>query len=118
MISYSPNPGHTICGNRTSAGTILTIPAGSTWCGDIQMAASISVAATGTPNVTVAGAGAEPAAGAVLSRLSITGLALTTVTDSNTVSAIVISPVDNSVTLEFATGGASSASVVCNGFIL
>jgi len=118
MIAFSPNPGHTICGNRTSAGTIITIPAGSTWCGDIQIAASVTVGATGTPSVTVSGAGAEPAAGAVLSRLSITGLALTTVTDSNTISAIVVAPAGNDVTLEFATGGASSASVVCNGFTL
>lgn len=118
MIAYSPNPGNTICGNRTSTGTILTIPAGSVWCGDIQLSASVSIAATATPTVTVSGAGAEPAPGSIVSRLSITGLALTTVTNSNTVSAIIVAPSGNSVTLEFATGGATSASVVCNGFIL
>lgn len=118
MIAYSPNPGNTICGSRTSTGTILTIPAGGVWCGDIQVAASNTVAGTATPRVTTAGTNVVPATGSVVSQLSLTGINLSTITDSNTVSVIVTAPAENSVTLEFNTGGASSASVVCNGFIL
>lgn len=117
MIAYSPNPGHIVQGSRTSTGTILTIPADSVWCGSIQIAASVAVAGTGAPAVTVSGANVEPANGSVLARLSITGLALTTVADSSTIDAIVVTG-STPVTLEFNTGGASSASVVCNGFTL
>ncbi len=117
MYPYSPNGiDHLSCGERTTTGTILTIPAGSVWCGDIQISASISLAATATPRVTTAGTNVAP--GGVISRLSLTGLALVTITDSNTITAIVMAPPENSVTLEFNTGGASSASVVCNGVIL
>lgn len=115
---YVPKEGNIINGSRTTAGTIITIPAGQVWHGDIQVSATIAAAGVATPNVTVAGTGVEPTAGAVLSRLSITGLAATTVTDSNTIRATVRAPVGNAVTLEFALGGAGSASVVCNGFIL
>jgi hypothetical protein len=118
LIAFSPNPGNVICGNRTTNGTIITIPADSVWCGDIQVSASVAAGTTGTPHVTTSGTGVEPSAGSVVSRLSVTGLALSTVTDSNTISVIVRAPVGNSVTLEFDTGGATSASVVCNGFIL
>lgn len=119
MIAYSPNgTDHLVCGERTTSGTVLVIPAGSVWCGSIQIAASISVAGTATTRVTVSGAGATPVPGQAIARLSMTGLALSTVADSSTVDAIVMAPPENSVTLEFNTGGASSASVVANGFIL
>lgn len=117
LIAYSPNPGHMVYGSRTSTGTILTIPANSVWCGDVAITASVAVAATGSPTVTVSGTAVEPSAGTTLNRLSITGLALTTVSDSNTISAIVMTG-DNPATLEFNTGGATSAAVVCNGFTL
>lgn len=117
MIAYSPNPGHTICGSRTTTGTILTIPAASVWCGDIALSASIAAAGTATPTVTVTGTDVEPATGTVVGRLSLTGLALTTVADSNTVSVIVVTGA-SSATLDFSVGGANSAAVVCNGFTL
>jgi len=48
----------------------------------------------------------------------MTGLALSTVTDSCMIEVVVRAPEGNAVTLEFNTGGATSASATVNGFIL
>lgn len=118
MIEFLPSdPNDILCASRTTAGTILAVPAGSTWCGDVMISASVTAAGTASPTVTVNGTNAHPASGTVIQRLSITGLALTTVTDSNTISVVVVAT-DNDVTLDFALGGAGSAAVVCNGFKL
>lgn len=117
MIAHSPLASSVICGSRSTAGTIITIPANSTWCGDLLISASVTIAATATPTITVSGANAAPVNGTVVHRLSITGLALTTVSDSCMIELIVVTGSDP-VTLEFSLGGASSAACVANGFIL
>lgn len=118
MYAYAMSPSEVVCGSRTSTGTILTIPAGRQWCGSIMISASVAVAGAGTPNVTISGTNASPASGSVVHRLSLSGLALTTVAAAATIDLIAFAPDENDVTLEFATGGATSASVVCNGFIV
>lgn len=82
-----------------------------------MISASVSVATTGTPSITVSGANGGPSDGTIVHRLSLTGLALTTVTDSCTV-AVVVSSGSNALTLEFNTGGATSATCTVNGFTL
>ncbi len=106
------------CASGTTTGTILTVPAGIVWSGELFMSASVALAATATPSVTVSGTGANPDSGTVVHRLSLTGLALTTVHGSGTISIIVVAPPGNAVTLEFATGGATSATIVANGFFV
>lgn len=119
MIAHVPSAGEIRNGSRTTTGTIVTIPAGRTLTANIQISASISVAGTATTNVSIAGGGTgvEPAAASVLCRLSIAGLALNTVT-SNAYQEILVVAGDADATLEFNTGGASSASVTVNGFLL
>lgn len=119
MIAHYPNVGDVRNGSRTTTGTILTIPAGHAFTGNIQISASVGVAATATTSVTLAGGGTgiEPAAGAVLCRLSLGGLALTTV-NSNAYQEVLILAGDADATLEFNTGGATSASVTVNGTLL
>lgn len=118
MINYMPSAGDLLNGSRTTNGTIITIPAGRGWSGEILVSATAALAATVTPTVTVSGVGADPDNGSIVHRLSITGLALTTVADSANIGCIVVAPEGNAVTLEFNTGGATSASVVVNGFLL
>jgi len=118
MINYNPSVGNILCNTRTSTGTLITIPAGAVWSGDIMISASIAAAATGTPRVSVVGTNAEPATGTIVHQLSMTGLALSTVTDSCMIEVVVRAPEGNAVTLEFNTGGATSASATVNGFIL
>jgi hypothetical protein len=116
MLQSPPTPSTIINGNRTSSGTILTIPAGLTFTGDVSISGSIAVAATGHATVTASGTGSIPATGSVVADLSLGGLALTTVAGSTFMEIVVVAPAGNSVDLVFATGGMSAASVVINGF--
>lgn len=119
MIAAMPSTGDIRCSSRTTTGTVITIPAGRTYCADIFIAASISVAGTATPRVTITagGTGVEPAAATILHQLSMTGLALSTVAQSGMIE-IVCRAGDADATLDFNVGGASSASVTINGFLL
>lgn len=117
MIVHSPAQSALLCATRTSTGTLLTIPANSTWCGDLSISASVAALATGTPRITVNGSDVGPAGGTVVAQLSISGLATSTVPDSVTIGAIVVTGA-SSATLDFNTGGATSASATANGFTL
>lgn len=119
MIAYFPSVGDILGAARTTTGTILTIPAGRTASVNIQIAGSASAAGLAAPVVTLAGGGtgAEPAASTALARLSMNGLALTTVTDSCS-QEVMVRAGDADATLEFSTGGASSASVTVSGFLI
>lgn len=116
-----PAPGDIVCGTRTTNGAVVTVPKGRVFCADISIAASMTLAATATPRVTTAaangGTNIEPAAGTVVAQLSMAGLALTTIAQASTI-AIVCRAVDADIALNFDTGGASSASVTINGFLL
>jgi hypothetical protein len=68
-------------------------------------------------SITGGGTGVEPAASTIVHQLSVTGLALTTVAQSGMIE-IVCRAGDADMTLDFNTGGASSASVTINGFLL
>jgi hypothetical protein len=104
----------------TTAG-IVTVPGGRWLTANVQLSASHTVAGTAIPRVTyvVPGgtSGAAPANGSTLACLSITSLTLTTICDSDTTEILVWGG-DNGCTLDFNTGGASSASVTVNGFLL
>lgn len=122
MILVAPPASDILCASAvaTTAG-IVSIPGGRWYTANVQIAASVALAATGTPRITytVPGgtSGAAPANATVLARLSITGLALTTVSNSSTTEILVYGG-DNGCTLDFNTGGASSASVTINGFLI
>ena len=110
------NPAGYLNGSRTTTGTILTIPAGASATVNIQISASVAALGTGTPNVTLSGGGVgmSPPSGSVLCRESISGLALTTVTGDGYQEVLMLVG-DADATLQFATGGATSASVTVNG---
>ena len=118
MINVSPSDGNILCSTRTTTGTLITIPAAGVWTGHLVIAASIAAAGTGTPRISVSGTNAEPADGTVVHQLSLSGLALTTVADSCMTEVIVKAPAGNSITLEFNTGGATSASASATGFLI
>lgn len=117
MIIAGPDADKILCNSRTTTGTLITIPAGNTWTGDLVISASVAAAATGTPSITTSGVGGGPASGTVVHRLSITGLAVTTATDSCMTEIIVVAGA-NDITLEFNTGGATSAAATATGFLL
>jgi len=78
----------------------------------------VAIAGAAAPAVTVNGVGVEPSAGSVVAKIAMSGLALTTVANAGTISVIVRSSATDPATLDFSLGGATSAAVVCNGFIL
>lgn len=118
MIAYNPSEGDILCSTRTTTGTIITIPAGRVWSGNLVISASVTALATATPRVSTSGTNVEPASGTIIHQLSISGLAALVATDSATTEVVVRAPAGNSVTLEFNTGGATSASVSATGFLL
>lgn len=117
MFNGYPGASEIMCNTRTTTGTLVTVPAGKWYTADLQISASISVAGTSTPTVTVNGAGAAPASGTVVGRINLTGLALTTVADSDTVGVIVLAPSGNDVTIDFTAGASGTSSATINGYI-
>ena len=117
MLQQSVDVEFILSGSRTSTGTILTVPAGTQWNGSVQLTASIAVAGTCAPTVTTAGTDVAPTAGSVVHRLSVSGLALTTVVDSNTIEVTLRAPEGNAVTLEFTAGASGTSTVTANGYL-
>ena len=117
MLELSVDAENILCGSRSTTGTILTVPAGMQWSGDILLTASVAVAGTSAPQVTTSGTNAVPASGSIVHRLSVTGLALTTVVDSATLEVIVRAPEGNDITLEFTSGASGTSTVTANGFL-
>lgn len=122
MISAIPNASDIINASATATTTsIVTVPGGRWLTAEVQLATSVAVAGTSVPKVTyvIPGgtSGAAPANGSTLARLTVTGLALTTVTDSNTTEILVYGG-DNGCTLDFTAGASGSSSVTINGFLL
>lgn len=108
----------------TAATTLVTVPAGRTWSGWIVMsaacvnAAANAVAAQATGVISVAGAGATPAAGnwIELDALAGANAAAGTVGDGgNSAVAVpfsVVAPGGNSVTIQLASTQAGTTSKV------
>lgn len=116
MRMLNPGAGRIRNGSRTTSGTIVTVPANHVLNATIFMAASISVAGSARPTVTVAGTGGEPGDGAILHQLAMSGLALSTIVDHASMD-VVVRANGTPLTLEFNTGGATMASVVVNGYV-
>lgn len=117
MIAVMLSDGRVLNSTVGATGTMLTIPANSTFTGDAFICASIAVAGTARPRIEVSGTGGSPQNGAILHQLAISGLALATVVASGTIE-IIVKTGENPVTLTFNSGGASSASATINGFLV
>jgi hypothetical protein len=117
MLNISVDAEFILSGSRTTTGTILTVPAGMQWNGSVCLTASVAALGTGAPTVTTAGTDVAPAAGTVVHRLSVSGLALTTAGDSATQEVIVRAPEGNAVTLEFTAGATGTSTVTANGYL-
>ena len=117
MLFGTPDAGDIRCSTRTTSGTMVTVDAGKWYTGTISISANISVAGTSIPVVTVNGTGASPAPGTVVARLNLTGLALTTVSDSMTIDVLVLAPSENDITIDFTAGASGTSSATINGFV-
>lgn len=117
MFPGQPSATEILCATRTTTGTMVTIPAGKWFTGDLTISASVSVAGTSTPTVTTSGTNAAPASGTVIGRINLTGLALTTVSDAASFGVIALAPAENDITIEFTAGANGTSSATLSGFI-
>lgn len=118
MFPGVPDGADILCGSRTTTGTVLTIPAGRWFTGNVSMTAATGVAGTCAPVVTVNGTNAAPAAGTVVTRLTVIGVSLLgPVADSNDTEVIVLAPAENDVTLDFTAGAVGSSTATINGYV-
>lgn len=122
MILAAPTPSDIIGVSATATTTgIVTVPGGRWLTANIQLSASVSVLGNSNPtvNYVVPGGttGAAPANGTVLARVNVTGLALTTVNETDTTEILVYGG-DNGCTLNFTAGAAGTSSVTINGFLI
>ncbi len=117
MFQGAPSSAEIACGTTAGTGTIITVPAGKWYTGTISMSATVAVAGTSIPTVTVNGTGSAPGAGTVVARLNLSGLALTTISDPITTDVIAKAPAGNSITLDFTAGASGTSSATINGFI-
>lgn len=117
MFAGQPNSSEILCSSRTTTGTLITIPAGKWYTGNISLTASVAAVGTSAPTVTTSGVNVSPAAGTVIARHNVSGLLASAAADSSTTEIIVLAPPENDVTLEFTAGAAGASSATVNGFI-
>lgn len=117
MFPGSPNATEIMCGTRTTTGTVITVPAGKWYTGNVSMTSSVAALGTSAPVLTVNGTNAAPAAGTVVTRCESSGLLASASANSVFQEIIVLAPPENSVTLDFTVGAAGASSVTVNGFI-
>lgn len=122
MINALPAASDIINASATATtATMITVPGGRVFTATVQLSASISAVGTSVPTVTwtVPGgtSGAAPATGSTLARLTLTGLNLTTVSDSDSTEILVYGG-DNGCTIGFTAGATGSSSCVINGFLI
>lgn len=117
MFPGQPNSSEILANTRTATGTLVTIPAGKWFTGNVSISASVAVAGNSTPTVSVSGTNAAPANNTVIARLNLVGLALTTVNDTVETEVICLAPSGNDITLEFTAGANGTSSATVNGYI-
>lgn len=108
----------------TAATTIITVPAGRTWSGQLwasascEVTAAAAVAGRATAMLSVAGAGATPTAGVYLvvdarsGANAATGTAGSGAANFGSVALVIVAPAGNAVTVQVASTNAGSSSLV------
>jgi hypothetical protein len=117
MFPGFPSSSEIICNTRTTTGTLITIPAGKWYTGNISMTASVAALGASAPVVTTAGTDVSPAAGTVIARCDSAGLLASASSNSSYQEIIVLAPSENDVTLEFTAGASGVSSATVNGYI-
>lgn len=126
-----PDVGNILSGSTsTDNGTLITIPAGRIWRGQVSLAATVRIASNtaaslATPRVTVVGAGATPANGTALAGLAIGApqtllgaLAGTVDSSAMRVDIVVAAASGQSADLRLTLNGSSNAFAVACGILV
>ncbi len=116
MFSGAPSASEILSNTLATTGTLVTVPAGRWYTGTISMSATVAVAGASNPVVTVNGTNAAPAAGTVVARLNLAGLALSTISGTTATDIIAKAPSSNAITIDFTAGANGVSSATVNGF--
>lgn len=116
MFPGLPSASDILNGSRTTSGTLITIPAGKWFTGNIQINAAVAALATSSPTVTVSGTGAAPASGSVVARVDASGLVAGAAAASGSSEVIILAPSGNSVDLVFNASSGTTSAIV-NGYV-
>lgn len=118
VTSSQPIPATTdiVGASRTTTGTLVVIPAGRTFFGSMSLSCSISVAGNNQPTISAAGAGVVPTG--TLHQIVASGLALTVVANSNTISDVYIFGGAAGATVTFTTGASGISTGQIAGRLL
>lgn len=130
ILPNAPTAANILSGNATvsnsaAASTIITIPAGRTWYGNIDLETCNTGAANAGftyASVIVTGTNATPASGTViLKAITHPGGNTAPSADAQTVGTYVVAPVGNSVTVQIQLDTAATTfggSASCNGYLI
>lgn len=102
--------------SRTTTGTLVTIPATRVFMGSLSLSNSVSVLGNSQPTIATSGAGVLPLG--TLHQIIATGLALTTITNSNTIDNVFIYGGSAGATVTFTQGAAGTSTGQIAGRLL
>lgn len=111
-----PDPADIVGASRTATGTLVVIPAGRTFRGSLSLSASVPLAGTGSPTISVTGAGAVPT-GTIYQIIS-SGLALSATATSGDLADVYIYGGSAGATVTFTQGASGSSSGQISGRLL
>lgn len=116
MFAGSPSSSEVLANSRTTSGTLITVPAGKWYTGNLTVGVTASGAGTFSPTVAISGTGGGPSDATVIGRATATGVALLGPVADNSDTEIIIKAEGNDIALVFTAAGAASYATV-NGFI-
>lgn len=112
--------GTAVATNTVTAQTIITIPAGRTWRGQVVVSIASTAAAIVGATVDTNGTNAVPAAGTIVARVNIGGLTSGGFSTAASFDVTAQAPVGNSITLRLVntSATANTSSATANGVLL
>lgn len=116
MFPGQPSSEQILGNSLTATGTLVTVPAGSWFTGNVLLTATIAAAGSSAPTVTVQGTNSAPTDGTILARLNVSGLLGAATAASISHEILVKAPPENSITLQFTAGASGSSSATINGW--
>jgi hypothetical protein len=112
--------GTAVATNSTTPVTIITIPAGRTWCGEVTVSITSTAAAIVAATVDTNGTNAIPASGTIVARVNIGGLTSGGFQANQAFKVKAVAPAGNSITLRLVntSGTANTSSATANGVLI
>lgn len=117
MMTNMPNSTAILNGSRSTTGTVLTIPANTFFSLNIAITATVALAGSSNPRVTINGSGGSHASGSELLGVNVTGL-LSATSSGNNETEVCGFAGENDLTIQFTAGAAGSSACWVNGYYI